>query len=44
MAQKKESKNVKVRDLKPRTDAKGGGGGTKPSGGGIKPSGGTGEK
>jgi hypothetical protein len=25
MAQKKETKNIKVRDLKPRKDAKGGG-------------------
>jgi hypothetical protein len=32
MAQKKETKNIKIRDLKPSKDLKGGGGG-KPSGG-----------
>jgi hypothetical protein len=32
MAQKKETKNIKIRDLKPPKDVKGGGGG-KPSGG-----------
>jgi hypothetical protein len=33
MAQKKETKNIKIRDLKPPKDVKGGGGGGKPSGG-----------
>lgn len=37
---KQTKKNVKVRDLKPIKDAKGGGGGFKPAGGGIAPSGG----
>jgi hypothetical protein len=32
MAQKKQTKNIKIRDLKPPKDVKGGGGG-KPSGG-----------
>jgi hypothetical protein len=46
MAQKKETKNIKIRDLKPPKDAKGGGGvkpsdGTSPSrpSGGPSPSG-----
>ena len=38
--QKKAKKNVKVKDLKPAKDAKGGGGG----GGGFKPKTGTGTK
>jgi len=29
MRDKKKTKNIKVRDLKPKKDAKGGGGGTK---------------
>jgi hypothetical protein len=34
MAQKKETKNIKIRDLKPRKDAKGGGGHTSTTGSG----------
>jgi hypothetical protein len=36
----KSKKNIKVRDLKPKKDAKGGGGGHSPLGGGTSPTGG----